>query len=226
MVVIAGLGLAATTSAWGGSDGVRPYDTKSTYSCLTKRPEYKAQPSLQPTKLEYQLFGPSRIPKHVPFSKITAGRGWKFWIGFRGRASLNDGVGFENVYLWFFGRVRDAQAFYAAERPGWPSGKPLSLSQNVFINWGKRHKRALRADSLDRPRLPADGVMEPGVRLTVVGSQMEAEMICSLLRSNGIDCAERAADVSWGAGGGVGGWREILVAPSDLLAARKLLARR
>lgn len=36
--------------------------------------------------------------------------------------------------------------------------------------------------------------MEFGVRLTVVGSQMEAEMICSLLRSNGINCAERGAD--------------------------------
>jgi Putative prokaryotic signal transducing protein len=63
--------------------------------------------------------------------------------------------------------------------------------------------------------------VEIGVRLTVVGTQMEADMICSLLRVNGIKCGERAADVS---AEGVGGWREVLVAEGDLEAARELLA--
>jgi hypothetical protein len=35
--------------------------------------------------------------------------------------------------------------------------------------------------------------METGVRLTVVGSQGEADVICSLLRANGIDGGDRHA---------------------------------
>jgi hypothetical protein len=35
--------------------------------------------------------------------------------------------------------------------------------------------------------------MEIGVPLTVVGTQGEADIICSLLRVNGIECGERAA---------------------------------
>jgi hypothetical protein len=65
--------------------------------------------------------------------------------------------------------------------------------------------------------------MEIGVRLTVVGSQGEADIICSLLRVNGIECGERAADASF-EGGGFGGWREILVSKGQLEAARELLA--
>jgi len=46
------------------------------------------------------------------------------------------------------------------------------------------------------------------VRLTVVATQGEADMICSLLRTEGIVCGDRAAD---GLGaepdGGFGGWR-------------------
>lgn len=66
--------------------------------------------------------------------------------------------------------------------------------------------------------------MEIGVRLTVVGSQGEADIICSLLRVNGIRCGERAASVSVEGGGGFGGWREILVSEDQLEAARELLA--
>ena len=66
--------------------------------------------------------------------------------------------------------------------------------------------------------------VEIGVRLTVVGSQPEADMICSLLRVNGIRCGDRAADVSIQGAGGFGGWREILVGKDDLAAARELLA--
>ena len=67
-------------------------------------------------------------------------------------------------------------------------------------------------------------VVEVGVRLTVVGSQPEADMICSLLRVHGIRCGDRAADVSVQGAGGFGGWREILVSKDDLEAARELLA--
>jgi len=66
--------------------------------------------------------------------------------------------------------------------------------------------------------------MADTVRLTIVGSQGEADIICSLLRASGIRCGDRAADVSVQGGGGFGGWREILVSEDDLEAARELLA--
>jgi hypothetical protein len=66
--------------------------------------------------------------------------------------------------------------------------------------------------------------VEVGVRLTVVGSQTEADIVCSLLRANGIRCGDRAADVSVQGGGGFGGWREIVVSDYDLDAARELIA--
>jgi hypothetical protein len=59
------------------------------------------------------------------------------------------------------------------------------------------------------------------VRLTVVGSQGETDVICSLLRAHGIGCGDSAADVS---SEGFGGWREILVDENDLATARELLA--
>lgn len=59
-----------------------------------------------------------------------------------------------------------------------------------------------------------------GVRLTVVASQSEANVICSLLHSEGIKCAERMADSIETSGG----WREILVSETDLASARELLA--
>jgi hypothetical protein len=66
--------------------------------------------------------------------------------------------------------------------------------------------------------------MEIGVRLTVVGSQTESDIICSLLRANRIKCGERAADLAVYGAGGFGGWREILVSEDQLEAARDLLA--
>jgi hypothetical protein len=62
------------------------------------------------------------------------------------------------------------------------------------------------------------------VRVTIVRSQGEADVICSFLRSYEIQCADRAADISAERGGGFGGWREILVSPEDLGAARELIA--
>ena len=66
----------------------------------------------------------------------------------------------------------------------------------------------------------------PGVRLTVVGDEIEAETICGLLRTEGIACNHRRTDMGAGAweATGSGGPREILVAPSDLERSRELIA--
>lgn len=63
------------------------------------------------------------------------------------------------------------------------------------------------------------------VRLMVVGDSMEAEMICGLLRTEGIACDHRQTDVGAGAGDAVGdsGPREIRVAQDDLENARQLV---
>ena len=65
--------------------------------------------------------------------------------------------------------------------------------------------------------------METPVHLTAVASQTEADIICSLLRENGIKCGDRATDVAIQGMGGSGGWREILVSEDQLDAARELL---
>jgi hypothetical protein len=59
------------------------------------------------------------------------------------------------------------------------------------------------------------------VTLTVVGDEMEAEALCSLLRTNGIKCAVRRSNMSAGAGmygGGfaIAGPTEVLVDNIDL----------
>jgi hypothetical protein len=67
------------------------------------------------------------------------------------------------------------------------------------------------------------------VRLDVVPNQGEADVICSLLRVNGIVCGDRVMDASagtFGGAGGTGGWREVLVSEPDLARARELLATR
>ena len=62
------------------------------------------------------------------------------------------------------------------------------------------------------------------VALTVIASQGEADVICSVLRSAGIKCADRATNTFAERGGGFGGWREILVEENALTSARELLA--
>ena len=70
--------------------------------------------------------------------------------------------------------------------------------------------------------------MEPdeGVVVKVVSGEPEADIVCGLLRLAGIDCAYRDTDAietpfeDFIADGP----REILVRPSDLEAARELLA--
>lgn len=70
--------------------------------------------------------------------------------------------------------------------------------------------------------------MEPdeGIVLKVVSGEPEADIVCGLLRSAGIDCAYRdteAIDTPF-EDFIADGPREILVRPSDLEAARVLLA--
>ena len=67
---------------------------------------------------------------------------------------------------------------------------------------------------------------EEQVVVTVVASGPEADIVCGLLRSSGIDCGYRdteAIDLSLEEFTAAGP-REILVHPSDLEAARELLA--
>jgi Putative prokaryotic signal transducing protein len=70
--------------------------------------------------------------------------------------------------------------------------------------------------------------MEPveGVVVTVVSSGPEADVVCGLLRSAGIDCAYRDTEAieSTLEDFTAAGPREILVRAADLEAARELLA--
>jgi Putative prokaryotic signal transducing protein len=70
--------------------------------------------------------------------------------------------------------------------------------------------------------------MEPGesVVLTVVSGEPEADVVCGLLRSAGIDCAYRDTEAidSPLEDFTAAGRREILVRESDLETARELLA--
>ena len=67
-----------------------------------------------------------------------------------------------------------------------------------------------------------------GVTLTVVGSQMEAEALCGMLRANGIACGYRVSDGAAGIGMTTGallsiGPVEVLVDEQHLAEAQKLL---
>jgi hypothetical protein len=70
--------------------------------------------------------------------------------------------------------------------------------------------------------------MEPdeGVVLTVVSGEPEAEVVCGLLRTAGIDCAYRDTEAidSPLEDFTAAGPREILVPASDLEAARAVIA--
>jgi hypothetical protein len=62
--------------------------------------------------------------------------------------------------------------------------------------------------------------------LTVVQTQTEAELLCNLLRIEGIGCVERATNYGAALELPQAGPREVLVAPSDLDRARALLGDR
>jgi hypothetical protein len=61
-------------------------------------------------------------------------------------------------------------------------------------------------------------------RLTVVPDEGAAEVVCGLLRSEGILCFHRPTDLGAEAAiAAVGQWKEIVVRVDDLLRARELL---
>jgi Putative prokaryotic signal transducing protein len=63
------------------------------------------------------------------------------------------------------------------------------------------------------------------VVVEVVRNEPEAELVCSLLRSAGIECLPRLTNSGAGAGDGLGtaGAHEILVGRADAEAAREVL---
>jgi Putative prokaryotic signal transducing protein len=65
------------------------------------------------------------------------------------------------------------------------------------------------------------------VRLTIVASEPEAELLRGLLATEGIESLQRPTDFAAGAldGWAAGGSREVLVHAADLEAARELIAR-
>jgi hypothetical protein len=66
------------------------------------------------------------------------------------------------------------------------------------------------------------------VYLTLVPSEVEAELLCALLRTEGIECEQRPTNFSVGMMDGMpgGGPREVFVGEQDLARARELLAAR
>jgi Putative prokaryotic signal transducing protein len=66
------------------------------------------------------------------------------------------------------------------------------------------------------------------VTLTVVHDETEADVVCGLLRANGIECSYRKSDMGAGATSGLGqaGPIEVLVDAGDLAEAQELLAGR
>ena len=69
--------------------------------------------------------------------------------------------------------------------------------------------------------------MDDDASLTVVGSEPEAELVCQLLRTEGIECFHRPTDYGAGVGDGLAsGWgpHEVVVRPADVGRARELLA--
>jgi hypothetical protein len=62
----------------------------------------------------------------------------------------------------------------------------------------------------------------------VVATEAEAELLCSLLRNEGIRCTYRVSNYGAGAGDGlaVGGPQEVIVRSEDLESARTVLAKR
>jgi Putative prokaryotic signal transducing protein len=63
------------------------------------------------------------------------------------------------------------------------------------------------------------------VPLTVVPNESEAELLCALLRTEGIECDHRPTNFGVGAMDGMpGGPREVFVAEESLARAQELLA--
>ncbi len=69
--------------------------------------------------------------------------------------------------------------------------------------------------------------MEDLVSVTIVPNELAADLVCSFLRAEGIQCAHRVTNVAAGSLDGapwMGGAREVVVAEADVDAARAILA--
>jgi hypothetical protein len=68
--------------------------------------------------------------------------------------------------------------------------------------------------------------MDEGVAVTTVSDEVEAEVVCGLLRSAGIDCGHRLTEATDSAFEGIAfdGPREVIVPQAELEAARAVLA--
>jgi hypothetical protein len=67
--------------------------------------------------------------------------------------------------------------------------------------------------------------MDEGVPVTEVSGEVEAELVCGLLRAAGLECGHRVtAEVDSAVEGFGGGPRVVLVHEADLDAARRVLA--
>jgi hypothetical protein len=65
--------------------------------------------------------------------------------------------------------------------------------------------------------------MADTTRLTIVSSEQEAEIVCSMLRSEGIRCFHRTTNLNAeGSLAPAAQWREVLVLDHDLARAREL----
>jgi hypothetical protein len=64
------------------------------------------------------------------------------------------------------------------------------------------------------------------VHLTLVPNEYEAELLCALLRTEGLTCDQRSTNLSVGRMDGMpgGGPKEIVVAEQDLARAQEILA--
>ena len=69
--------------------------------------------------------------------------------------------------------------------------------------------------------------MDDLASVEVLQTEPEAELVCSLLRSAGIECMHRSTNMGAGVFEGLpGGPREVFVRTEDLAAAREVLADR
>ncbi len=67
--------------------------------------------------------------------------------------------------------------------------------------------------------------MDEPVPVTTVADELEADVVCGLLRSAGLECGFRPTAAADSAFEGFGAGRmEIIVHPSDLKAAREVIA--
>jgi hypothetical protein len=65
------------------------------------------------------------------------------------------------------------------------------------------------------------------IALTLVGTELEADMLCGLLRDAGIECMHRSTNMGAGALDGMpsGGPREVMVRAEDAVQAREALGQ-